>query len=491
MSKYEKRSFTSKFVLVGILSFLAIMGSARVDPGGWPRFMHDLQNTGYSLSAAPDTSYLLWTFDTGQRLFGSPVILDGTLYQAGRGCVFALDIETGDTLWSSRIPVIGSTPCVMDTLYVGTCNGAAALNIETGDVLWQVYLADFPCNPDDEPQDFIASSPIVTDAGIILCTHRNILSSFVQPSQPPPEGINRVVCLDVETGSLVWEHSLTLRAGYSPAFENNVLYINSNTLKVLSVETGEEIWSYPAELLFDTSPVINGEYIIAVSENGTVYSINKKTHELFWKTRLIYRVFSTPAVFEDLIIISTAGGVFALDKNNGDILWENEIQQESPFSSFDNLMNAQASFDSSPAIADGKVYVGLRSGLFLCLDLETGEILWQYQTDGAIIASPAIADEKIFVASTDGKICCFGIDPQTYFEKAEKYEEQGNTERAREFYMRARDYYQSQGNSEMVKKCEDKLEDKTFWWTVAVIMICLFVGALLVYKKMHNSSRQD
>jgi len=190
--------------------------------------------------------------------------------------------------------------------------------------------------------------------------------------------------------------------------------------------------------------VVSGKNIVAVSKSSTVYSIDGETHELLWKHRLNKKVFSNPAVWNRIIVVATfEETILALDENTGNILWETEIQQESAFSSFDVLMNAQAHFDSSPAIADGKVYVRLKSGLLICLELETGNVLWQYQTEGAILASPAVVCEKMFIASTDGKLYCFGIDPETYFEKAEKYEQQGDTEKAREFYMRARDYYQS------------------------------------------------
>ncbi len=135
-----------------------------------------------------------------------------------------------------------------------------------------------------------------------------------------------------------------------------------------------------------------------------------------------------------------------MDFETGDILWSKSLGGEYLIKL--GFINA---VPCSPAIADGKIYVGTASGLFSCFDLETGDMLWQYQTEGAILASPAVVYEKVFVASTDGKLYCFGIDPETYFEKAAKYEKQGDAERAREFYTRAKDHYYQQGNTSKTK----------------------------------------
>ena len=485
MKRFQLKNLACAVVLTATLLLPCECTTSSHEHTNWPMFMHDLQNTGYSISAAPDSPHLLWVCDTGQRLFGSSVVYNDILYQAGRGFLFALDAETGDIIWSFELPVIGSTPVAINgSLYVGTCNGAAALNSKTGDLIWQTQLVDFKCNPcNDDLSHFITSSPKVTTTGVILCTHRNITASY---GYPYPEGINRVVCLDSETGDLIWEYPLDDRGGYAPAIKDGSIFINSTQLRVLDDKTGHHLWSYTdAEGLYDTSPVIDHGSVLAIStDKGTVHQIDLTTSELLWKYDVGSIVISTPAVHSNTVIVVTLEEtILALDEKEGDVLWEREIHTESDFSAQDVLKNASASFNSSPAIADNKVYVGLRSGVFLCLDLDTGETLWQYETEGPIVASPAIADEKVFISSTDGKIYCFGIDPETYYEKAEKYEEEGDQDRTREFYTRAREHYQSQGNQDMVEKCDAKLHKSSYSWVLVIIVGCIIVGAVVYYKK--------
>ena len=57
--------------------------------------------------------------------------------------------------------------------------------------------------------------------------------------------------------------------------------------------------------------------------------------------------------------------------------------------------------NSSPAVADGVVYVGSGDRLY-ALDAKTGQEKWRFKTDGAIVSSPAVAGGVVYFASTDG-----------------------------------------------------------------------------------------
>jgi outer membrane protein assembly factor BamB len=488
--KYMKKSKSTRLVIAvmlvgGVIPYLALGDDSHVyKDEDWPMFMHDYQNTGYSGSAAPDSLYLLWTFDTGQRLFASPVVCNGTVYQAGRGSLFALDSETGDLIWSSELPVVGSTPFVAgDSLYVGTCNGIAAVNSKTGGLLWEVQLVDFSCNPwKDETSFFLSSSPIATDTGVIMCTHRNML---YDTANPHPEGINEVVCLDVKDGTCLWRYRYIERAGYSPALLDKLIVLNSDQLRFLDVRTGQQLWSYETGFLSDTSPVITQSTLVTTSsEDGTIYAFDIKVRDLLWTRCLNDLVFSTPAVHNNRIIQMTYDeSLYVLDEKTGSVVWKKDLWEKPSFSVMDIAQNRQAGFSSSPAVADNKIYVGLASGTFMCLKLDTGDISWKYRTEGSIVASPAVADERVFVASTDGKVYCFGIDPATYFQKAEEYRKQKDMERAREFYLRAEEYFQSKGDLNMVRKCQKRLSKGINTWLVVPLGLCILGGLLILYKK--------
>jgi len=64
---------------------------------------------------------------------------------------------------------------------------------------------------------------------------------------------------------------------------------------------------------------------------------------------------------------------------------------------------------SSPAVADGKVYVGSHDDNVYCLNASTGAKIWNYTTGDNVISSPAVVDGNVYVGSDDGKVYCFSM----------------------------------------------------------------------------------
>ena len=59
---------------------------------------------------------------------------------------------------------------------------------------------------------------------------------------------------------------------------------------------------------------------------------------------------------------------------------------------------------SSPAVADGTVYVGSRDGRLYALDAATGAPLWEYRTESWVESSPAVVDGSVYFGSQDGML---------------------------------------------------------------------------------------
>jgi len=66
---------------------------------------------------------------------------------------------------------------------------------------------------------------------------------------------------------------------------------------------------------------------------------------------------------------------------------------------------------SSPAVADGYVYVGSLDGNVYCLNAATGDLIWNYATDNLVGSSPAVAGGYVFVGSYDHRVYAFGVGP--------------------------------------------------------------------------------
>lgn len=59
---------------------------------------------------------------------------------------------------------------------------------------------------------------------------------------------------------------------------------------------------------------------------------------------------------------------------------------------------------STPSVVDGLVYIADYSGRLFCLDAETGEKYWEYDTFSHIWGSTLVVDGKVFLGNEDGEL---------------------------------------------------------------------------------------
>jgi outer membrane protein assembly factor BamB len=117
--------------------------------------------------------------------------------------------------------------------------------------------------------------------------------------------------------------------------------------------------------------------------------------------------FSTPAVDNGRIYYFSNGNawsygrIYCHDAKSGEIIWDKKTEDCYTF--------------SSPAISsDDKLFIGAFSPIngknkILCYDISDGNFLWEYILDGiaSVDSSPAIANNRVYIASGTGEIYAF------------------------------------------------------------------------------------
>jgi outer membrane protein assembly factor BamB len=62
---------------------------------------------------------------------------------------------------------------------------------------------------------------------------------------------------------------------------------------------------------------------------------------------------------------------------------------------------------SSPAVANGVVYVGSVDGNVYALNASTGAKLWSFNAGDVVASSPAVANGVVYIGSFDNKVYAF------------------------------------------------------------------------------------
>jgi outer membrane protein assembly factor BamB len=123
--------------------------------------------------------------------------------------------------------------------------------------------------------------------------------------------------------------------------------------------------------------------------------------ETQWRFETGSLVDSSPAVANGVVYVgSTDGNLCAVDARTGNLQW-----------SFD----AGFMVVSSPAIADETVYVGGGDGNLYALSSRTGNPKWSFKTGAMVRSSPAVAGGTVYVGSNDGNL--YAVDTKTGGEK--------------------------------------------------------------------------
>ena len=65
--------------------------------------------------------------------------------------------------------------------------------------------------------------------------------------------------------------------------------------------------------------------------------------------------------------------------------------------------------ESSPAVANGVVYIGSDDDHVYALNAKTGRKLWRYAAGSGVGTSPVVANGMMYVGSDDFKVYAFGL----------------------------------------------------------------------------------
>jgi outer membrane protein assembly factor BamB len=171
--------------------------------------------------------------------------------------------------------------------------------------------------------------------------------------------------------------------------------------------SGEILWRQPCqERTFAFSPAIGSpstgmNRVFVVANGNGLFSFDAETGERFYEVEAPDEKYghSSPRYHEGRIYaggLGDTGLVHCADAASGDLIWS------SPTGS--------VIYDSSPAVADGRVSIGSVDGTLSLLDAATGELLSQFVLPkGHFLSSPAAADGLVYAASFGNRLVALRV----------------------------------------------------------------------------------
>ncbi|MGS2744602.1 outer membrane protein assembly factor BamB family protein [Halomonas sp. LS-001] len=377
--------WNSLYALVAGVITLAM--SPSIVLGSSTMFQANLERTGVYEDIGPEEApELVWKFDAGAPVISTPLVDNGMVYFVDvENGVYALNQDHGTVIWEKKVDGKPSFQISLseDTLLVGVYQ-ADDFN---GHLLALDRLTGEERWRFEMDYTIRITTPTVYEDKVLLTSSADYL-----------------VALDLATGEGVWGVAID-GSGAQPVISDDVVYYqdNSQTLYALKLDSAEEVWQMPQSLYYSfnrATPAVNDCCIFVINRGdgvAMVRKINKHSGELIAEFMHEFSVSSSVSLADGVVFFGddgdgkagSHGHMNALDMEAGELIWRFETE---------GFMRGPAS------IAGNTVYFGSADTYLYAVDRHTGDLKWRYKTDGIVNSAPAIVDGRVYFGSLDGHV---------------------------------------------------------------------------------------
>ena len=160
-----------------------------------------------------------------------------------------------------------------------------------------------------------------------------------------------------------------------------------------------KMWKRKASALLEFPPVMSGDTLYQLADDGILAATAKETGKRRWKRRLGTLAASSPAIVDKTLYVTlletgkgagrTRGRIVALRARDGRIRWSKRLPSRS---------------ESSPLVHRGRIHFGSEDGTVYALKASNGRVVWTYKAAGPVKGSPTLADGKLYFGDYGGHV---------------------------------------------------------------------------------------
>ena len=338
-------------------------------------------------------------------LLAAPVIYAGTVYaQDVKGTVRAFNLSDGKNLWKQKLKPLtenendsglnGSGLAVDENAVYATAGFGSvfALNPQNGKVLWRRDIG----TP-------LRTAPAACNGKVIVQTLDN-----------------RVFALNAKNGNEIWKYNISaedtvLAGGPAPAClpDKNLVVagFSNGEIQAFNADIGYPLWS--ATLIDNSrinlstdinavkaSPVIENDTIYAIGHNDLLAAVDYRTGENKWSLK-IGGTHMPWIAGNYLFVLSNNNELFAVNKNDGKILWQTRFLEEYPLDERSEI------YLSGPVMINSQLLITASNGIVYSVSPENGEIKNRLNLKEELPMAPVAAGNTVIFTTNEADLLAY------------------------------------------------------------------------------------
>lgn len=222
-----------------------------------------------------------------------------------------------------------------------------------------------------------------------------------------------IMALHPTDGAVLWKKKLGphwISSCSSPSLESGRLVLgamwNPQSVSALDALTGERLWDFRIRGTHG-APLIFEETVYVGTADGELIAIELENGHEKWRS-ILGDGWSptTPTIYDSLVITGSGDGkMVAVNRFSGQPVWKFECQPS--IFAFSPYRTKPQALTGSPVVTGDVLYFGATDGFLYALNARTGQLRWKYNLGAPVLSTPAISGNALYIAAFDGNVYCF------------------------------------------------------------------------------------
>ena len=205
------------------------------------------------------------------------IIYDNNIFVSDNvGFTYSLDLQTGELVWikNLNVPIKSNIKIFEDKIFlVNQDNRILCLSINKGSLIWDIRLpASFI-----KSQNFLALSISKKGNLLVLNSSGDLLNILIKKG---------VIIWSIKVLSSMYSHDTDFfRSSEIVISDNNIFFSTTDNLFSVNLNTGVVNWKKEVNSI--STPIVDGNNIFVISENGYFINYDIYSGKIFWSTNIL------------------------------------------------------------------------------------------------------------------------------------------------------------------------------------------------------------